>query len=182
MGFMNLSLPPATRLIIICGLPGSGKTTLAKQLENFLDALRLCPDEWMNDLSIDLYDEARRAQIEAIQWQLGQRLLLRGISVIVEWGTWGRSERDELRVRAREIGVAVELHYLHESPNELFRRIQARNMEIPPITENQILNWCRDFQVPDAEELALFDPKTLIPGEGNLEDPLESVKTLVDQT
>ncbi|MEK7765765.1 MAG: AAA family ATPase, partial [bacterium] len=45
------------RLIIVCGLPGSGKTTLAKRLEGQLGAIRFAPDEWMEALSIDLYDE-----------------------------------------------------------------------------------------------------------------------------
>ncbi|MCC7188403.1 MAG: AAA family ATPase, partial [Anaerolineales bacterium] len=47
----------STRLIIVCGLPGSGKTTLAKCFEEDLHAVRLSPDEWMDALSINLYDE-----------------------------------------------------------------------------------------------------------------------------
>jgi AAA domain len=35
----------AARLIIVCGLPGSGKTTHARQLERRLRAVRFCPDE-----------------------------------------------------------------------------------------------------------------------------------------
>ncbi|HMN01092.1 MAG TPA: hypothetical protein PKC99_18980 [Anaerolineales bacterium] len=33
------------RLIVICGLPGSGKTTLAKCLEESLGSVRPSPDE-----------------------------------------------------------------------------------------------------------------------------------------
>lgn len=50
-----------SRLIILCGLPGSGKTTLAKLLEGKRRAVRLCPDEWMDALQIDLYYEKRGA-------------------------------------------------------------------------------------------------------------------------
>jgi predicted kinase len=38
------------RLIIVCGLPGSGKTTFAKALEIRHSAIRFSPDEWMNAL------------------------------------------------------------------------------------------------------------------------------------
>jgi predicted kinase len=119
-------------LIIVCGLPGSGKTTHATQLADKLRAVRFSPDEWMDALSIDLYDEARRGKIEALQWELTQELLALGITVIIEWGTWGRSERDTLRLGARALGASVELHYLSAPVEVLFGRIQRRGMENPP--------------------------------------------------
>src|ERR1700694_1404313 len=88
------------RLIIVYGLPGSGKTTHAKLLEGRLGAIRFSPDEWMDALSLDLYDEERRENIEALQWRFGQELLAHGLTVIIEWGTWGRSERDALLLGA----------------------------------------------------------------------------------
>jgi hypothetical protein len=33
------------------------------------------PDEWMNALALDCYDEERRAKVEALQWKLAQQLL-----------------------------------------------------------------------------------------------------------
>ena len=53
-------------LIIVCGLPGSGKTTLAKELEGRLHAIRFSPDECMDALSLDAYDQERRGKIEAL--------------------------------------------------------------------------------------------------------------------
>ena len=145
------------RLIIVCGLPGSGKTTHARQLEEKLRAVRFAPDEWMHALSIDLYDEARRAKIEALQWKLSLELLALGLTVIIEWGTWGRSERDALRLGARTLGAAVELHYLSAAPDVLFERIQRRGMENPPIKREALLQWTEAFQAPTPEEMALFD-------------------------
>lgn len=146
------------RLIIICGLPGSGKTTLATSLERQLDAVRLSADDWMTDLGINLWDEEKRARMEALQWRLTQQLLLKGLIVIIEWGTWGREERDELRLGARNLGAAVELHYLAAPVDVLWQRVQQRAMEDPPITRESLEAWCEHFQSPTPEEMALFDP------------------------
>ncbi len=153
------------KLVIVCGLPGSGKTTLARKLETDLPAIRFCPDEWMDDLSINLYDEKTRAAIEALQWKLGQSLLQQGVTVIIEWGTWGRSERDLLRVRARELGASADLYYLSAPAEMLYSRISKRGMESPPITREAVDRWCVTFQVPSAEEMALFDHVTTIQAE-----------------
>ena len=152
-----------SRLIVICGLPGSGKTTLAKQIEKKLSAIRFSPDEWMDALSIDLYDEDRRGKIETLQWKLAQDLLMCGQTVIIEWGVWGRAERDALRTGARSLGAAVELHYLSASPDVLFERIQRRGIENPPITRDMVSQWFETFEAPTPEEIALFDTPCLAP-------------------
>jgi predicted kinase len=155
----NLNQGP--RLIIVCGLPGSGKTARARALESRLRAVRFSPDEWMDALSIDLYDEEKRAKIEALQWKFGQQLLALGLRVIIEWGTWGRSERDALRLGARALGAAVELHYLSAPVDVLYERIQRRGMENPPIEREALSRWFEMFQAPTPEEMALFDAPLL---------------------
>ncbi|MBM3797036.1 MAG: hypothetical protein FJW31_23995 [Acidobacteria bacterium] len=103
---------PPPRLFIVCGLPGAGKTTHAQTLERQLRAIRFAPDEWMEALGVNLWDSETRQRIEQLQWKLAQDYLMLGHHVVIEWGTWARSERDTLRMQARALGVGVGLHYL----------------------------------------------------------------------
>jgi len=158
------------RLIIVCGLPGAGKTEHARRLEAELGAIRFNADDWMTALAIGLYDETMRGKIEALQWNMGRELLARGMTIVIEWGTWGRSERDALRMGARELGAAAELHYLTAPLDVLFERIRRRGMEDPPIEREDLARWAEGSQAPTAEEMALFDAAVVVEGEGGSGD------------
>jgi len=169
---VTISRVPRSRLIIVCGLPGSGKTRLATALEQRLEAVRLSADDWMHALTVSLWDEVMRAKIEALQWTVAQRLLALGAIVIVEWGTWARAERDALWLGARALGAVVELHYLTAAVDVLFERTQHRQMEDPPITREALERWARTIDVPTPEELALFDEPLLPDPWQNIAPPI----------
>ncbi|NBT04944.1 MAG: hypothetical protein EBS94_16265, partial [Proteobacteria bacterium] len=82
---------------------------------------------------------------------------------ILEYGFWGRTERDLKREQARSVGARVELHALVLPIGELWRRLRVRNADPPwgavPITRAELDAWWQVFtpQAPDAAELALFD-------------------------
>lgn len=144
-------------LVVVTGLPGSGKTTHARDIADHLDAVRLCPDDWMQRLDVDLWDADTRDRIEGLQWDLGRDLLARGQSVIVEWGTWARVERDHLRDGGRAAGARVELHHLHAPVEVLWQRIGLRDREDPPVTRPHLDEWVQLFQWPDDAELGTWD-------------------------
>ena len=145
------------QLVIVCGLPASGKTTLAGALATERRGLRLGPDEWLHALGANLWDTAMRERVEALQWSLAQELLRIGTSVIIEWGTWARSEREVLRRLAKALGATTELIYLDVDDQELWRRIQQRGVEVPPIQRTDLSDWAALFEAPDDAEFARYD-------------------------
>jgi predicted kinase len=144
-------------LHLICGLPGSGKSTLARRLETELGAVRLGPDEWLSRLEADFYDEVLREKIEALQWQLTQRLLTIGNAVILENGFWSRAERDLYRSAANKIGAATKIHFLDVPIPELKRRLRQRNTSgdtnSPPVDPADLDRWVLLFEPPGEDEL-----------------------------
>ena len=147
-------------LFLICGLPGAGKTTLAKQIECDRSALRLSPDEWIEPILADVGDIAERdrlrSPIEALQWDLAKRLLALNQDVILENGFWSRAERESYRAEAEALGAEVKLHYLDVGRDELWARLKKRNASLPPgtfaVTEAELDEWWGWFEPPGGEE------------------------------
>ena len=144
-------------LFLICGLPGSGKTTLAKNIEREQRALRLCPDEWITQMIGDGDDEVKRAAVEAVQWKVAARALTLGVNVVLENGFWSRQERDDFKSRARRLGADAKLYFLDVDREELLRRLGLRNADLPPNTfrvGEALLDSCIcSFEPPTPDEL-----------------------------
>lgn len=155
------------RLVVLTGLPGSGKTTLATQLAAAMPAARMCPDDWMMSAGIDLWDASARARIEDFQFQLALDLLRQGGDVIIEWGVWSRQERDTLRDAARAAGSLVELRWLQAPIDELWRRLVDRDLEgrwgSRSITRAELEAWWVVYERPTAEELGTYDDSWVPP-------------------
>ena len=161
-------MPDAPILHLICGLPGSGKTTLAREIESSTGAIRFCPDEWIKDIWKEKAENDGnefRDAIETLQWKMARQILQNGVDVIIEWGTWGRAEREKLRDEARLIGAKVNFYYLDVPKATLRERIIARNknlgeheFHLPDGEVDTLLDdWSRAFQNPTEEEFLTYD-------------------------
>jgi len=145
-------------LVVMVGLPATGKTTVARQIEVERRALRLTPDDWMIPLFNDSDAGGRRDVLEGRFVWLAMKALGAGIDVILDFGVWSKDERSALRSLAQEAGAACELRYVTVDHYEQLRRIAERRVGNEQdwtfdITSEELVQYRAGFQEPDAEEL-----------------------------
>lgn len=148
-------------LYLMVGLPCSGKTTRAKELEEELLAIRLTPDELHVNLfghdTLDPEHDRRHGLIENMMWQIARRALSLGTNVILDFGFWAKEERDDFRGQAREVGARSEVIFMDLAEEELMARVRLRNQNLTStiayIPENKMRAWIQFFQRPDRDEL-----------------------------
>ena len=92
----------------------------------------------------------------------------------MENGFWTREERDELRLAGQTLGATVELHYLHASIEELWRRLELRNKAAEPGNGNMVAIVVKERAQVDAlhaKALALGGTDEGAPGVRGKEGP-----------
>jgi len=160
---------------LFCGLPGAGKTTLAKRLEAEGRGIRLCTDDWQAELGVPHSDVAFHERLQPVLYRHALDLLRHGTEVILEDGLWRRAERSEKFSDARAAGARIELHIFDVDLDVLWSRLQQRNAEqgpgAYPMTREELeLAWSL-FEPPDDGELAAVDTKFVHRGAGSTPGP-----------
>lgn len=148
-------------LHMLCGLPGSGKTVRARELETAGEGVLLNADSWVCRLFPDDAEAAardeRKVLVHELQWELAEQMLSTGVSVILDWGVWSRDERHHYRQRARELGADVRTIFLDEDIETLHERVANRNLDLPKetfiISAEELDEWAAIFEPPTQDEL-----------------------------
>jgi predicted kinase len=140
------------------GLPAAGKTTRARELAATHQALRLTTDHWMVPLFGEPMADGKRWVLEGRLISVALQALRLRMSVVLDYGLWGRDERSALRWLARSAGASCQVVYLPVDKDVQLARIARRQETTPhltfPMSEADVDAWREEFQVPDAAELS----------------------------
>jgi len=153
-------------LFLTVGLPSTGKTTAARQMEIEHSALRLTKDERVKALYGHENPPSAQDVIEGRLIEIGLRVLELGTNVVIDEGLWSRDERSALRQAAADRGASVEMRYFEVTPAEQRRRLDQRQAEAPhttwPMSDEELAEWAATFDIPTPGELdgseAMGDP------------------------
>lgn len=148
-----------SRLIIVCGLTGAGKTTYSIKLSEELNAIRFSIDPWMQTLfskdmkSLDfswMMERVERCQVQI--WEISKQVLINNGIVVLDLGFTTKAQRDLFVEKSTLLGIPVEIHYI-ETPLEVReKRVRKRNLEKDPdVYAFEVTNEMFEFMEPRFE-------------------------------
>ena len=146
---------------LLCGLPGSGKTTYAKNLEKH-EVLRLSLDEELfkrfGRFAENYQDNEKKTKV-SLKELLIQKLQA-GTSIVLDYGFWKKSERDEYKKLVEDNGGEWRLVYFKVSSPVLHERLVVRNVTDSEtnhiITPDLLDMFISQFEEPHSEREEVY--------------------------
>lgn len=149
-------------VVMMCGVAGSGKTTLAKQLEQ-QGFVRLSIDEeiWSTngrygiDYPVEMYEQLKTEAELKLRNELIS-LLSQKLNVVIDFSFWQRERRNEYKKIIEDGGGEWKLIYLKVHPDDLRERLRIRSQRFDAnaaftITEEILSSYLEGFEVPNGE-------------------------------
>jgi tRNA uridine 5-carbamoylmethylation protein Kti12 len=151
------------KLLIMTGMPASGKTTIACQLAEFVDDVVIVSSD-------DIRNKSSRKVWEKMEG-IVQEELERDMVVVADATNYERRRRDRFAGVAELVGCPFWIAYIRASIEVLLKRNGGRP---DPIPQGAIYHFSRSYQEPSPEEGAIvIDTESLSPAEAARKIALE---------
>ena len=129
---INKSKNQVNSIILLCGKPASGKTTLRnKILDRYTNIYSLSCDEEMLEKFGEIPDEKEfneKLNLTKNMLYTKATKMLKSNNVILDFGFWYKAERDHVRHLFKEYNIV--LIYLNVEHKTLIKNVQKRNAHL----------------------------------------------------
>lgn len=144
-------------IYLICGKPGSGKTTLAKKITEKYDAINFSADEFMLKLFGEIPErkvfEEKLALCKSLIYDLSLKILQKH-NVVLDFGFWTKNERNNVKKIFQNNNI--KLIYINKPDDIIFEQIEQRNNNLKRneyfIDKNLYNFLCSKFEEPTNDE------------------------------
>lgn len=123
----------AAKAILICGKICSGKSTYARKLREQNNAVLLSVDE----IALSLFDgdpgekhDEITQRIQGYLFEKSVEIIESGVTVILDWGFWRKSDREFARNFYNSRNIPCEFHCIDISEDTHKRNISERNKAV----------------------------------------------------
>ena len=144
-------------LFLLCGKPGSGKTTLANLMVKKYGFILFSADDFMLKLFGEIEDrEIFNKKLNACKELIYEICLkiLNKTDVVLDFGFWTKDERQYVREKFSK--YQVKTVYMKLKDDEIFKRIEKRNTELKEneyfMDEETFKFLASKFEEPDNEK------------------------------
>jgi predicted kinase len=154
---------PGPTLFIMCGLPFSGKTTLARTLADQCGFVHLDLDALANTKGFspqEGIDDEQWGLLFGEAYQHLAALLASGKSVVFDAVNSHRAGRDRLRTIAIQNSSSAYVDYINLSIQEIEKRRQTNqdNHQRPHVRDNDFVELSKGFEIPTTDKnLLIYD-------------------------
>ncbi len=119
-------MPSQSVLIVVLGLPGTGKTTFARALAAQTGARHLNTDMLRAELGLrGQYDETTKARVYDELLRLARTTLRQGTSVVLDGTFYRQAFRDRISDLAQETGAVLKWLELRASTETVQQRVSG---------------------------------------------------------
>jgi predicted kinase len=118
---------------LLCGLPGSGKTTYADRLASQLGIVIISIDDALvrkygvagKDFPIEKYPDYKKVIMSEIKTTIAENIK-NGKSMVLDFGVWKKKDREYFRNLVESNGAEMQLIYLKAKRALLLERLNRR--------------------------------------------------------
>jgi predicted kinase len=162
---------PGGSLLMMVGLPGTGKSSVVRSLQRLVDCVVITTDKTRTLIrNSPVYTAAEMMLVYEVCYELIERRLNRGQRVVFDGSNLLAARRDHLKALAQKCGAPLTICYVQASQAVIQQRLQTRirrghNKNDQSDADWAVYKWMVEAQEPLVDEHLIVDTSDASPDE-----------------